>query len=165
MVTATVNEQRNIHRVIYRTLPQTTGQVSKPSQHVLKFEMELSCPPSTSVEVPRYLENTPKVKVMLSSDDPNSSTEPHLSQGNTSQPDSISEASDDWWDPSCQVGREVHVNFMLPDRSVRPSMDSWLPDVLLFSPMDIQLCIFDWDDVTLMQQPQALREYFAKLRA
>ena len=30
--------------------------------------------------------------------------------------------------------------------------------------MDMQLCIFNWDDITLMQQPQVLREYADKLR-
>lgn len=30
--------------------------------------------------------------------------------------------------------------------------------------MDVQLCIFDWDGITLIQQPQVLREYVDKLR-
>ncbi|KAF8560451.1 hypothetical protein OG21DRAFT_75081 [Imleria badia] len=35
-----------------------------------------------------------------------------------------------------------------------------LPD----RPMDLQLCIFDWNGVTLIQQPQVLREYAEKFR-
>ena len=38
-----------------------------------------------------------------------------------------------------------------------------LPKVLSFSPMDMQLCTFDWDGITLVQQPQVLREYIDSL--
>ncbi|KAG8219894.1 hypothetical protein J3R82DRAFT_888 [Butyriboletus roseoflavus] len=147
LMTVTVGKRGVIHRLIYRTLPQIAGQISTVPQHVLRFEMELSGPPSTSTRATQDLENSPKLKNMQSSDKSNPSVDPLSSQGNVSQLDSLPETLNCMWDSRCQVGRETYVNLMLPDR-----------------PMDVQLCVFDWDGITLMQQPQALREYADKLR-
>lgn len=117
MKTVTVDERRVLHRLVYRTLPEITGQGSKLPQHVLKFEMELSCPPSTSTHATQCLENARKPKDVLSSDESNSSADPHSAQASTSQPGSLSGTLNNGWDSSCQVGREAYVNLMLPDRS------------------------------------------------
>ncbi|KAH0838390.1 major facilitator superfamily domain-containing protein [Lanmaoa asiatica] len=147
MMTVTVGKRRVLHRLIYRTLPQIADQISKLPQHVLKFEMELAGLSSTSARAAQDLENAPKFKDTPSSEESNPSADPLSSQGSVSQPGSLPEALNNGWDSSCQVGRETYINLMLPDR-----------------PMDLQLCIFDGDGITLMQYPSVLRQYADKLR-
>ncbi|KAF8140133.1 hypothetical protein EV363DRAFT_1151759 [Boletus edulis] len=143
MMTVALGKRRALHRLVYRTLPQIAGHVSKQPQHVLKFEMELFGPLSASTPAT----NAADLDNMLPSDESNSSTGPISSQGSVSRSGSLSETLNNGWDSSCQVGRETYVNLMLPDR-----------------PMDMQLCIFDWDDVSSTQQPQVLRDYAEKFR-
>ena len=116
-MTVTVGKQRALHRLVYRTLPQIAGQISKLPQHVLKFEMELSGPLSASTQATQGIENALRLEdILSSSDESNSSADPVSSQG-VSQSGSP-EALNNVWDSSCNVGRETYINLMLPDRSV-----------------------------------------------
>lgn len=119
IMTATVGKRRALHRLIYKTLPQIAGQVSKLPQHVLKFEMELFGPLSPSTRATQEdLGNAPKIENMLSSAELNSSSDLPSSHESVSQSGSLSEALTNGWDSNYQVGRETYVNLMLPDRSV-----------------------------------------------
>jgi len=144
MMTVTVRKRRALRRLIYKTLPQVAGQASKLPQLVLKFEVELLDLLSASTEATQDLQKFPTHEDMLLSDESDSSADHASSQG-VSQSGTLPEALKNGWDTSCQAGRETLVNVMFPDR-----------------PMDMQLCIFDWDGVALMQQPQVLREYAEK---
>lgn len=138
-MTVSDDEQRVLHRLIYRALPQMGCQVSKLSQHVLKFEMELSRPPSASTEVTHCPEIFPTLQDLVSSDEPNSGTETRSSQANVSQPDSLPKQWNNGRGPICRVGRETHVNLMLPDRSV---CHPWLIDCLKFCHLAQWICSF-----------------------
>ncbi|KAG9314451.1 hypothetical protein JVU11DRAFT_5248 [Chiua virens] len=141
MTTIKISKRRHLHRLIYRTLPQIFDQGSKLTQHVLKFEMILSGRSSESTQAKEDFENAPKLEKTSSPDESIQDA-----QMNLSHPESLPEMLNGW-DTSYQVGRQTYVNLMLPDR-----------------PMDVQFCTYDWNDVTLNEQPQVLREYVDKLR-
>lgn len=117
-MTITDGKRRHLHRLIYRTLPQVTGQIPKSPQpqHALKFEMELPAPLFTELQATQALENTLKLKEMSLSDELHSSVDSVSSQGGVSH--SGTEAVNQGWGFNCQVGKEIYVNLMLPDRSV-----------------------------------------------
>lgn len=118
MMTVNAGKRRVLHRLVYRTLPQIAGQISNLPQQVLKLEVELSGPSSTSTRVTQDLENALTLKDSLLSDKSNSSADSLLSQESVSRLGNLPQAWNNVWDSSCQVGRETYVNLMLPDRSV-----------------------------------------------
>lgn len=140
------------------------GDDSRLPPHVLKLEIELTDPSTINNQATQCLENE-CLKDVLSSDELNSSPDSDSSSGSDSPLGNPTEVLDEGSHSNCQTGREAYINLMLPDRSVHIYEPlSFRGDVLPSSPMDVQLCVFDSDEIVLEQQPQVLRAYAHSLR-
>ncbi|KIK99035.1 hypothetical protein PAXRUDRAFT_823202 [Paxillus rubicundulus Ve08.2h10] len=146
MMLATPGKRRVLHRLVYRTLPQLAGDVSQLPQQALKFEVELAGA-LVHAQAPQCLEDTRNHEDSSSSDEViidrySPSSEKGGPQPGIPRDKAVHSASSS----RCHIGKETFINLMMPDR-----------------PMDLQLSIFDYEDIVL-SQPLVLREYAEKLR-